>query len=110
MPIYISRGCYTADAVRGMMANPEDRERSIASAFEKLGGKLLCYYVTLGEFDWLLVGEFPNEKAAAAAILFAMAGGSVCNVQTTVAMTSKEAMEAFSGAATVANSFKSAGR
>jgi uncharacterized protein with GYD domain len=110
MPIYISRGCYTADAVRGMMAKPENREPSIASAFEKLGGKLLSYYVTLGEFDWLLVGEFPNEKAAAAAILVAMAGGSVCNVQTTVAMTSKEAMEAFSGAATVANSFKSAGR
>jgi GYD domain len=64
MPIYISRGCYTADAVRGMMAAPEDREPSIAGVFEKLGGKLLCYYVTLGEFDWLLIAEFPDEMAA----------------------------------------------
>jgi hypothetical protein len=61
MPIYISRGCYTADAVRGM-------------------------------------------------ILVAMAGGSVSHVQTTVAMTSKQAIEAFSGAAAAAKSFKSAGK
>jgi len=76
--------------------------------FEKLGGKLLCYYVTLGEFDWLLIAEFPNEKAASSGILVAMAGGSVCSVQTTVAMTSRQAMEAFSEAAAVAKSFKSA--
>ena len=110
MPIYISRGCYTADAVRGMMAKPEDRETSIASVFEKLGGKLLGYYVTLGEFDWLIIAEFPNEKAASSAMLVAVAGGSVSNVQTTVAMTAKQAMEAFSGADAVAKSFKSAGR
>ena len=74
MSIYISRGCYTADAVRGMMAKPEDREPIIAKAFEKLGGKLLCYYVTLGEFDWLLIAEFPNEKVAASGILVAHGG------------------------------------
>ena len=77
MPIYISRGCYTADAVRGMLATPEDREPTIAKVFEKLGGKLLCYYVTLGEFDWLLIAEFPNEQVASSGILVAMAGGSV---------------------------------
>jgi uncharacterized protein with GYD domain len=110
VPIYISRGCYTADAVRGMLATPEDREPTIAKVFEKLGGKLLCYYVTLGEFDWLLIAEFPNEQVASSGILVAMAGGSVSNVQTTVAMTSKQAIEAFSGAAAVAKSFKSAGK
>jgi uncharacterized protein with GYD domain len=62
MPIFISRGCYTADALRGMVAAPEDREPSIAKVFEKLGGKLLCYYVTLGEFDWLLIADFPTKR------------------------------------------------
>ena len=75
-----------------------------------MGGRLLSYYVTLGEYDWLIVAEFPNEKVASSGILVAMAGGSVSNVQTTVAMTSKEAMEAFTGAAAVAKSFKSAGK
>jgi uncharacterized protein with GYD domain len=86
------------------------RYYSIAKVFEQLGGRLLSYYVTLGEYDWLIVAEFPNEKVASSGILVAMAGGSVSNVQTTVAMTSKEAMEAFSGAAAVAKSFKSAGK
>ncbi len=82
MPIYISRGRYTSDAVNGMISAPEDREPAIAKVFEKLGGKLLCYYVTLGEFDWLLIAEFPNERVASSGILVALAGGSVTNVQT----------------------------
>jgi uncharacterized protein with GYD domain len=110
LPIYISRGRYTSDAVQGMIAAPEDREPAIAKVFEKLGGKLLCYYVTLGEFDWLLIAEFPNERVAASGILVAVAGGSISNVQTTVAMTPKQAMEAFSGAAAVAKLFKNAGK
>jgi hypothetical protein len=39
-----------------------------------------------------------------------LACGSVSNVQTTVAMTSKQAIEALSGAAAAAKSFKSAGK
>jgi hypothetical protein len=30
MPIYISRGRYTSNAVKGMLAKPEDREEAIA--------------------------------------------------------------------------------
>jgi uncharacterized protein with GYD domain len=110
MTIYISRGCYSATAIQGMMAKPEDREAAVSKLFEKAGGKLLAYYVTLGDYDWLLIGDFPNEKKLASAILAAAAGGSVTNVQTTVAMTSKQAMGAFKEAKDVAASFKNAGR
>jgi hypothetical protein len=58
----------------------------------------------------LLIAEFPNEKVASSGILVAMAGGGVSNAQTTVAMTSKPAIEAFSGTAAAAESFKSAGK
>lgn len=51
-----------------MMAKPEDREAAVSKLFEKAGGKLLAYYVTFGEYDWLLIGEFPNEKKLASAI------------------------------------------
>jgi len=93
-----------------MMSAPENREEAIAKLLKEPGGRLISYYVTLGEFDWLLIAEFPNEKIATSAILVAMAGGSVTNVQTTVAMTSKDAIEAFGGAAAAAKAFKSAGR
>ena len=32
MPIYISRGRFTSDAVKGMLAKPENREEAVASA------------------------------------------------------------------------------
>jgi hypothetical protein len=30
MPIYISRGRFTVDAVKGMLAHPENREQAVA--------------------------------------------------------------------------------
>jgi uncharacterized protein with GYD domain len=38
MPIYISRGRFTSDAVKGMLANPENREEAVAKLFQNVGG------------------------------------------------------------------------
>jgi hypothetical protein len=40
MPIYISRGRFTSDAVKGMLAKPENREEAVAKLFESVGGRL----------------------------------------------------------------------
>jgi uncharacterized protein with GYD domain len=110
MTHYIYRGRYSADALKGMVANPEDREIAIAKLLERAGGKLLAYYLTFGEDDWLVIGEFPNEQAALSVAIVAAAGGSLIDVKTTVAVTSKEAMVAFEASGDLAKSFKSAGR
>jgi hypothetical protein len=34
MPIYISRGRFTSDAVKGMLAKPENREEAVAKLFK----------------------------------------------------------------------------
>jgi uncharacterized protein with GYD domain len=39
MAIYITQGRYTPDAVKGMVANPENREKAIADLMEKAGGQ-----------------------------------------------------------------------
>ena len=89
MPIYISRGRFTSDAVKGMLAKPENREEAVAKLFKSVGGRLIGWYLTFGHHDWLAIGEFPDEKAAASAVLAAAAGGSLSDVETTVAMTTK---------------------
>ena len=61
MPIFITQGRYSRDAIKGMIANPEDRAEAASKLFEAAGGKLLAYYVTLGEYDWLIVSEFPDH-------------------------------------------------
>lgn len=110
MPIYISRGRFTPDAINGMMSKAENREKAIASLFESVGGKLIGWYLTFGPHDWLVIGEFPNDKAAASAMLAAAAGGSLSHIETTVAMTAENARATFDTAGKAAAAFRSATR
>ena len=109
MSIYISRGRYTADAVKSMLARPENREEAVAKLFKSVGGKLIGWYLTFGHYDWLVIGEFPDAKAAASAMLAAAGGGSLSDVETTVAMTAKDAFTTFESAGKAAKAFRSAG-
>ena len=92
-----------------MLAKPENREEVVAKLFKGVGGKLIGWYLTFGHHD-LAIGEFPNEKAAASAILAAAAGGSLSDVETTVAMTAEDAHATFVSAGKAAKDFRSAGR
>ena len=110
MPIYISRGKFTTDAVKGMLAKPENREEVVAGLFKSVGGKLIGWYLTFGRHDWLAIGEFPDEKVAASAVLAAAAGCSLSDIETTVAMTARDAAATFEAAGKAARNFRSAGR
>jgi uncharacterized protein with GYD domain len=109
MSIYITQGRYTRDAVKGMIVRPEDRADATARLLSKIGGRLLGYYLTFGDFDFLTIAEAPNDMQMAAALLAAGSGGGVTDLRTTVAMTSVEAKGAFSAASDLAPAFKSAG-
>ena len=110
MPIYISRGRFTSDAIKGMLAKPENREEAVAKLFKSVGGKLIGWYLTFGHHDFLVIGEFPDEKSAASAVLAAAGGGSLSEIETTVAMTAKDAHATFVSAGKAAKAFRSAGR
>ena len=109
MPIYITQGRYTRDAIKGMIIKPEDRADPLARMLSKVGGKLLGYYLTFGEYDFLTVAEVPNDSQMAAVLLAAGSSGGVTDLKTTVAMTSVEAKGAFAAAGDLAPGYKSAG-
>jgi uncharacterized protein with GYD domain len=106
MPIFITQGRYSLDAIQGMTANPEDRAEAAGRLFEAAGGKILAYYVTLGEYDWLIVSEFPDHQAVSAAVLAAAGSGAVTDVRTTLAMTSAEAKGVFAASGKVARAYR----
>jgi uncharacterized protein with GYD domain len=110
MPIYVTQGRYTSEAIQGMVQNPEDRSAALSKLAEKAGGKMLSYYVTFGEYDFVVIYEAPDSRAAAAIVLTAAAGGSVAHLRTVEAMTAAQAKEAFAAAGTLRGSFKSAGK
>jgi uncharacterized protein with GYD domain len=95
---------------KGMLAKPENREEAVANLFKGVGGKLIGWYLTFGRHDWLVIGEFPDNKTVASAVLAAAGGGSLSDVETTVAMTAAEAAATFEAAEKAAGSFRSAGR
>jgi uncharacterized protein with GYD domain len=92
------------------MAKPENREEALSDLFKSVGGRLIGWYLTFGPHDWIVIGEFPDDKTAASAILAAAAGGSLADMETTVAMTAKDAKATFEAAGKAATAFRSAGR
>jgi len=110
MAIYITQGRYTPEAVKGMVANPENREKAVADLMEKAGGKLLDLYFTFGEYDFLSISEAPSEEVMASALIAGAASGGISHLRTSVAMTSKDAMKAFKSAGALSKSFKPPGR
>jgi uncharacterized protein with GYD domain len=109
MPIYITQGRYTRDAIKGMIVRPEDRADAVSRVLSKIGGRLLGYYLTFGEYDFLTIAEAPSDVQMAAVLLAAGSSGGVTGLRTTVALTSIEAKGALAAASDLAPKFKSAG-
>src|SRR4029079_3993057 len=106
MPIFITQGRYTRDAVKGMLARPEDRAEQVSRLLSKVGGRLIGYYVTFGEYDFLSIAEAPGETPMASALLAPAGTGGVTDMRTTVALSTAEGKGAFAAAGELARSFR----
>jgi uncharacterized protein with GYD domain len=109
MTIYITQGRYSHQAIKGLVAKPEDREAEVRKLIEGSGGKLLAFYMTFGEYDFLIITENKNEEDALSPIAVATAGGGVSHTRTVTAITPAAAKRVFEKANKLAGSFRSAG-
>ncbi|KAB2884648.1 MAG: GYD domain-containing protein [Pseudorhodoplanes sp.] len=109
MPIFITQGRYTREAIKGMVVKPEDRADAVSRLLSKAGGRLIGYYLTFGEYDFLVIAEAPSETQMAAVLLAAGSGGGVTGLRTMLAMTSIEAKGAFAAASDLVPHFRPAG-
>jgi uncharacterized protein with GYD domain len=109
MPIYITQGRYSRDAIKGMIDKPEDRAEALGRMLAKVGGRLIGYYITFGEYDFLTVAEVSNDTQMASVLLAAGSSGAVTDLKTTVAMTSADAKGAFAAAGDLAPGYKAPG-
>jgi len=110
MTIYITQGNYTREAIQGLMAKPEDRTEEVSKLLAAVGGKLLAYYTTFGEYDFMIIGEGPNEMDTAASLLIAAGTGGVSNLKTTVAIRAADMKQVFGKAGSIAAKFRPAGK
>jgi uncharacterized protein with GYD domain len=93
-----------------MTANPEDRSQTVRRLFRDAGGKLISWYLTFGDYDWMVIAEMPNERAMLSAVIAAAGGGSLTDLKTTTALSAEETVQAFRDAGKIGGSFRSAGQ
>lgn len=110
MPIFITQGRYTRDSIKKMSAKPEDRTAALARFFEKAGGKLLGWYLTFGDYDFMVISENDHVEDAAAALLAVAGKDVVAHLHTTVALTAGDAKKAFGKAGKLAAAYQAPGR
>ena len=110
MAIYITQGRYTDHAMKGMVDHPEDRKPAVAALIKAAGGKLLDYYVTMGEYDFLIVSEADAANSDfLAGLMVAGASGGVTGLKTVLAFTTAEAKSAMAKANKIRAGFQAAG-
>jgi uncharacterized protein with GYD domain len=108
MPLFITQGRFTREYIKGGLAKPEDRHVAITRLCEQSGGKLVSLYFTLGQYDFMLISEMPDAKAASV-LAFVAAGGGIEGSVTTQAFTTAEARDMLAAAGKIAGQYKPMG-
>lgn len=94
MPHYLLQAAYTPEAWATMTKNPQDRAADVRTVIEALGGRLEAAYICLGEYDAVVVAEFPDNDTAASFAMRATAAGHLKALKTTPLLTTEQALAA----------------
>ena len=76
MPTYISLVNLTEQGAREAKNAPE-RLRVFDEALKEAGGRLVNFYLVMGQFDYIVITEAPDDETAARLILSTIAQGSL---------------------------------
>ena len=90
MSMVLYLGSYSAEGLTGVIAEGGTaREQETRALFESLGGRVLWYGFALGEADFVILAEMPDDQAAVVPPLLASATGTV-RVRTVKLLTAGE--------------------
>jgi uncharacterized protein with GYD domain len=90
MATFITQARFTKDCLNGMVAATQDRMEKIGRLVGDVGGKLVTYFLTSGDYDVLLIVEAPSFADLAPALLVAAGEGGLADLKTVTALKSDE--------------------
>ena len=79
MTSYLVLGNYTDEGIRNIKDSP-NRLAAVRQAVNDDGGRLIFFYLTMGQYDFVSLVEVPNDEVAATLLLKV---GGQGNVRTT---------------------------
>jgi uncharacterized protein with GYD domain len=109
MAIFITQGRFTKEGLRGMIATPEDRTEVLNRVLSQVGAKVIGYYLTSGEYDFLIISEGPSWEEVVPSTIVAAAGSGVSDLKTVMALNSSQMKTAFTKAGSIGASYRSPG-
>lgn len=94
MPFYLTQWNYEEKEIRAMLKRPQNREEAVRTAVEAFGGLLKEFFFSYGEYDGLVITEFPDDRTAKACLMAIKGTGGLSSMKSTVLTTSEEASAA----------------
>lgn len=79
MPSYLSLLNWTDQGIRNIKDGPQ-RLEAAKQAIQSAGGRLIFFYLTMGQYDAVVISELPDDETAARVLL---ATGMQGNVRST---------------------------
>jgi len=107
MSFYMLQGRYTQAAMKSLVAGPQDRTKAVADICKGAGGKLNSFFMSFGEYDFVVIMDLPDDQAAGAVSMSVGAAGYVSDLKTTKLFTGAEAKAAMKAAGDMASAIKS---
>jgi uncharacterized protein with GYD domain len=52
---------YKSETVGNLIKNPEDRSAAVGKLIEQLGGKMLGFYYSFGDYDGVIIADMPDN-------------------------------------------------
>ncbi len=94
MPKYLIQVAYSDGALADLVRHPEDRGAVISDLVDRLGGKVEVFYHSLGQYDVVMIAEFPDNETVAAIQIAVRAAGVEKYQNVTTLLTREEALNA----------------
>ena len=76
MPTYMTLVKFTQKGIENIKDSPLRLEK-VKAAMKAAGGEMKAFYLTLGHYDMVVIGEAPNDEAYATTLLAISAAGAV---------------------------------
>jgi len=95
MPLYMSQFSYKPEAMANLINNPEVRSSAVQKHLEQVGGRLISFYFSFGDYDGICIYEVPEGVDAFSILAANWATDFLTKVKTTEIFSAEEALEAF---------------
>ena len=94
MPLFMSQFSLTPEAVANLLSKPQDRSSEMAKHLEQVGGTLIGFYYSFGDYDGLAIYEVPDPGAAFGMLGAVFSSGFLKSSKTTQLLSEEEGVEA----------------